>query len=525
MDNSEIAEVELIPSIPMQLSEVLPTIGVDCLFPDQHWAYDIVDWHLQETIKGHNPPQLLMIIPGEGGVGKSETIQAITENFRSKHKPLVKGAYTGIAASVIDGKTLHQLIMLPLNGGRQSAKTTKQLEAFWTNKRYLIIDEISMVSRSFLAKMSAIITTAKMGSYQLASDKPFGGLNVILVGDFHQFPPVVTKKSAPLFWPCNPSVDTKEEMVGRKIYEEFNIVVRLKQQVRVTDTEWNDLLQHVCYGNCWAHHLQILRDLIITSPNCPPTNFDTSPWNNAVLVTPRHTVRTHWNTAAALKDCKSKGIQLFWCQAEDTIEGRPLSIEEHFGVLGMTSQWRGRNRKEKGGLQNVVELAIGMKVMVTYNINTDLDIANGARGQIVNIVLDESEPEFSREAKIVDLKFPPLYVLVQLSRTKVPPLEGLEDGVLPIAPMERSFTFQDATGNVKTVLRRQLPITSAYAFTDYWGQGQTINPVIVDIGKPPSGELTPFTQHPSEHLRQEDRRLEKLDKDTENWWLQEKQKY
>ena len=40
-------------------------------------------------------------------------------------------------------------------------------------------------------------------------------------------------------------------------------------------------------------------------------------------------------------------------------------------------------------LSNRIESAIEMKVMVTFNIETDLDIANGARGEIIKIVLDE----------------------------------------------------------------------------------------------------------------------------------------
>ncbi|KAJ7106320.1 hypothetical protein C8R44DRAFT_987416 [Mycena epipterygia] len=43
-------------------------------------------------------------------------------------------------------------------------------------------------------------------------------------------------------------------------------------------------------------------------------------------------------------------------------------------------------------LPNVIEIAVGMKVMVTSNIETDLDLANGARGEIVDIILDPDEP-------------------------------------------------------------------------------------------------------------------------------------
>ncbi|KAI6116457.1 hypothetical protein F5141DRAFT_1213054 [Pisolithus sp. B1] len=128
--------------------EALEPIEETNLLEDQQRAFDIIHWHLLETKAGHTPPTLQMIIPGEGGVGKSKTIQTITEDFQRQGLAhiLVKGAYTGIAASMIDGKTLHVLGMIPLNGRPQSAKVQKKLTDFWQTKDYLIIDEISMVS-------------------------------------------------------------------------------------------------------------------------------------------------------------------------------------------------------------------------------------------------------------------------------------------------------------------------------------------------------------------------------------------
>ena len=63
--------------------------------------------------------------------------------------------------------------------------------------------------------------------------------------------------------------------------------------------------------------------------------------------------------------------------------------------------------------------------------------------------------------------------------------------VLPIA---KGFTVQLSGGKMK-ITRYQLPMTLAYAFTDYHGQGQTINPVLIDTGPLPSGGLTPFNAY------------------------------
>ena len=167
-------------------------VEVQGLLRDQQRAYDIIDWHLNETLNGNKPQQLLMIIPGEGGVGKSKTIQTITESFhrRGAAHLLAKSAYTGIAASIIDGKTLHVICQIPLNGRNRSRKANQKLAQFWQHRLYLIIDEKSMLSCKFFARISSSICSAKMLAGVMVSDLPFGGVSVILVGDFHQFPPV-----------------------------------------------------------------------------------------------------------------------------------------------------------------------------------------------------------------------------------------------------------------------------------------------------------------------------------------------
>ncbi|KAJ3755395.1 hypothetical protein EV360DRAFT_49816, partial [Lentinula raphanica] len=83
----------------------------ECLKTDQRRAFDIVEWHLQQTLMGRTPPPLRMIIHGEGGTGKSKVIATITDMFRKKKvlEMLIKSAYTGVAASLIEGNTTHSI--------------------------------------------------------------------------------------------------------------------------------------------------------------------------------------------------------------------------------------------------------------------------------------------------------------------------------------------------------------------------------------------------------------------------------
>lgn len=205
---------------------------------------------------------------------------------------------------------------------------------------------------------------------------------------------------------------------------------------------------------------------------------------------------------------------------------------------------RARNRQERAGLSDEIELAIGMEVMVTFNISTDLDMANGARGHFVDIVLDPRECVQPSASHQVVLQYHPAFVLLEMKRIKAQTLPGLPTGVLPVAPLSRAFSITMTSGCRCTVTRIQLPITPAFAFTDYSAQAQTIEYCIVDIGSPPTGKITPFNayvalscsrgresirllrdfderlfiQHPCEHLRNEDRRLEEMDRATEAWW-------
>ena len=91
------------------------------------------------------------------------------------------------------------------------------------------------------------------------------------------------------------------------------------------------------------------------------------------------------------------------------IKGSPLTLEERYALAGLPKN----GRKHDKGLPESIHLAIGMKVMVTNNLQTDLDITNGAHGVITDIILSPDEPPLE-EGPVVALKNLPECVLVKL---------------------------------------------------------------------------------------------------------------
>ena len=74
---------------------------------------------------------------------------------------------------------------------------------------------------------------------------------------------------------------------------------------------------------------------------------------------------------------------LLICPVEDHINGHQLTLAELFGVVNQSVHKGGWWRSKRNNyLPNIVKLAVGMKVMVTANMETDLNVTNGARGEI-----------------------------------------------------------------------------------------------------------------------------------------------
>jgi hypothetical protein len=98
---------------------------------------------------------------------------------------------------------------------------------------------------------------------------PFGGLSAIILGNFHQFPPITGHHRT--LYSQNPQMAKCQ--LGRNIYLQFDTVIQLKQQIHITDMVWHDILQCVRVGACTSTNLSEIRRLVLTNEECDVPYF------------------------------------------------------------------------------------------------------------------------------------------------------------------------------------------------------------------------------------------------------------
>lgn len=175
-----------------------------------------------------------VFLTGEPGSGKTYTINQYVKYLRANGVEPAITASTGIAATHIGGLTIHSWCGI----GIKSTLTKSELAFIVSNSRLanrikktkvLIIDEISMLSAETFTTVEQVcraIRTSKIpGSTQHL--KPFGGMQVVLVGDFFQLPPVTRR----------PAVTDEQFLFGDEVTSQFAF----------TSPAWKELDPTVCY--------------------------------------------------------------------------------------------------------------------------------------------------------------------------------------------------------------------------------------------------------------------------------------
>ena len=135
-----------------------------------------------------------LFITGPAGTGKSFLVRFIIQELERLHpKRIAVTASTGIAAANIGGQTLHSFAGIGNGLDARSVliarvKRNVRICQRWRETQVLVIDEISMLSENVFELIAAIAQATRQ------SRVPFGGLQLILTGDFLQLPPVSTRE-------------------------------------------------------------------------------------------------------------------------------------------------------------------------------------------------------------------------------------------------------------------------------------------------------------------------------------------
>lgn len=187
-----------------------------------------------------------LFLTGKAGTGKSTFLRHICSTTKKKHVVL---APTGIAAINVGGTTLHSFFKLPFhpllpNDVRYSERNIRETLRYTNTKRkiireveLIIIDEISMVRADIIDFIDKVLRI-----YTRNRHEPFGGKQMLFVGDIFQLEPVVKEEERQLLRPFYPSM----YFFHARVFNEVQLVsIDLTKVYRQKDQQFISILDHI----------------------------------------------------------------------------------------------------------------------------------------------------------------------------------------------------------------------------------------------------------------------------------------
>ncbi|XP_036332463.1 ATP-dependent DNA helicase PIF1 [Rhagoletis pomonella] len=281
---------------------------------------------------------------GSAGTGKSFLLRKIISALPPDGT--VATASTGVAACLIGGTTLHAFA--GIGGGDYGLPRCIELASrpgsalIWRKCKRLIIDEISMLDGQYFEKIEAVARHIRK------NDKPFGGIQLILCGDFLQLPPVVKSDYN--------STPTQRFCFQSSAWEKcIQCVFELKQVHRQSDPEFVKILNHIRIGYV---NDEITKRLRATSKQKIE--------GDGILATQ---LCSHTNDAQSINESKLESLdgEKILFQAEDSDANMSKQLD---------SQLQATSR---------LYLKVNAQVMLLKNINIASSLVNGARGVVARI--------------------------------------------------------------------------------------------------------------------------------------------
>ena len=363
-----------------------------------------------------------VFLTGEPGAGKTHTINTFVDYLRRCDIEPAVTASTGIAATHIGGMTIHSWSGIGIKTKLDKYDLDKIASSEYIAKRInrtkvLIIDEVSMLSANTLDMIDMVCREVKQ------SGEPFGGIQIVLVGDFFQLPPIVKKEN-----------DTNQnklmpDIVGTSgifacdsgAWSRARLVVcYLTEQHRQDDTDFLSVLSAIRSNNVSEEHRNYINSRQIDNYDMPENvtklfshNFNVDNVNSGEL--------------SKIEDA-SKNFEM-------TASGNDKLVE----IL------------KKGCLSpENLELKVGAVVMCTKN-NQKEHFANGTLGTVVGF------DEFSG------------YPIIKTHN-------GFN---VTISPMDWAV---EENGKIRAQIT-QVPLRLAWAITVHKSQGMSLNAAVMDLSQ------------------------------------------
>ncbi len=388
------------------------------------------------VLKFINQTSKSIFLTGKAGTGKTTLLRKIVE---TTHKQTVIVAPTGIAALNAGGVTIHSFFQLPFAAfipeylgemrfnDRTRFETKDSLRHHFTmNKRkkavflaleLLIIDEVSMLRADILDAMDLALR------YVRRNDLPYGGVQVLFIGDLLQLPPVVKNEE----WSVLREYYRGMFFFHSKVVQQNPpLYIELEKIYRQTDQQFIHILNQLRNNQITQSEVKLLEQFV-------KPNFDVKA-NSGYITLTTHNSKADEMNAKALEELKGKKFQF---EADITGEFPPHLYP----------------------LEPVLELKEGAQVMFIKNdLSAEKLFFNGKMGIVKSVSNSEIFVHFPEENKTIEVE---TYEWENIRYEQNPSTNELEEKVLG--------TFV------------HFPLKLAWAITVHKSQGLTFDKAVLDV--------------------------------------------